>query len=360
VTNESRDEHNKNSNKIKKETMELIILPGSGGGFVNQTALLTILFDNGYIPDVLMGSSGGNINAYMSYASGWDSGKIKDSLKILNNKIFIKKYVNNDFLSFLKGSFGGNSIYDHPEKSFTDEVFSLFRGDQTDVEVWTGCFNKMRCLGKNYCNKYEHESIFKNDPVANIRCQYMEPEYLDRSSTKMHLVSRASATVPFILPPIDIDNEPMVDGGCSYPSPILYFIPQLRRISANRTIHVIYIDCHNPFKRKKVYDNIISNAKFYFKNIYNNMSLHEVNSLVDFVGTEDITMIDSEEITILEAMELRKKYKKSFLHLYPRYKMNVDLMNFDGDCCIKNFDFCRENYMFQLFLPIKKKSEERV
>ena len=65
--------------------MKIFILPVSGGGFATQLGILYYLLEaKRIIPDIVLGSSGGNVAAYISMLSNWYHKTILKNCHLIN------------------------------------------------------------------------------------------------------------------------------------------------------------------------------------------------------------------------------------------------------------------------------------
>ena len=70
--------------------MRIFVFPVSGGAFPVQLGLLSELTANRDItPDLALGSSGGNVAAYICHACHWKGANMPGIVKLINSEMFV-------------------------------------------------------------------------------------------------------------------------------------------------------------------------------------------------------------------------------------------------------------------------------
>jgi hypothetical protein len=145
----------------------------------------------------------------------------------------------------LKGYFYG-SIYDINPKFY--EFFEIIFKEKNieELELWTGTFNKTRGKTQLFCNKKKETSIIKESSKSNQDLlNYESYTYCDGNVNTIAKVAFASAAIPIIFPPIDINGESYTDGGNSFSSPLTPMKESLQTIYNNKPLHLFYITPYN-------------------------------------------------------------------------------------------------------------------
>src|SRR5258708_2035167 len=138
--------------------MQVIVLPGSGKDFTQQLAILQHLCEIDYIPSLLLGSSGGNLSAYIAVAADFKSNRIELLARELKSHFFAVEWSTVKPIANIIGFFNGNAFntgYGLSEFMHTYFIPKLI----TKYEIWTGCFNQDLQKFRLFCNKSKDESI---------------------------------------------------------------------------------------------------------------------------------------------------------------------------------------------------------
>lgn len=210
--------------------MKIFIIPVSGGGFAAQLGVMHHLMEaKRIIPDLILGSSGGNVTAYISMLSNWYSKAILKNCHLLDSTLFVEPWTPSFLPTWL--------LFPLTKSIFRrgDGVTNLFKQVFTkrsvqQVEIWTGTYNETKQKAKIWCNLSEEEAKLK--PCKSTENIYdMEPLYY--SDGDVDLISQytyGSAAIPFLTPGIEIENERYVDGGAAYSSPLVPMADKIRKV----------------------------------------------------------------------------------------------------------------------------------
>jgi predicted acylesterase/phospholipase RssA len=225
----------------RNDYLELYALPVSGGGFPAQLQQLIFIYNERqkatntnenvgnyleYIPDICIGSSGGNVSSYIAVSGNWSDGGIKRVVKTMNSKIFSQTWWPGP-MSFLPtwilGIFEG-AIF---KPGFgPSRLLKAFSDDQSiqDVEIWSGTFNKTQKRTQLFCNK-KKEDCYITEVYNTFTFKTMPLTYMNGSIDYIGRVAVASASVPILFKPVTIPNaegseEEYIDGGVTYQSPL--------------------------------------------------------------------------------------------------------------------------------------------
>lgn len=151
---------------------DITILPISGGYFINQIALLSLLCDIGYKPKLVLASSGGAITAYVGLCGHWTTNGILRVIEDLNSDIYVNSwwgenmsyYIPSGLIGFFKGS-----IYQHGYG--TGEMLEkyLSKVSLCETEIWVGTYNLTSSMAEMLCNKsYKNSFVRGNDNISTI------------------------------------------------------------------------------------------------------------------------------------------------------------------------------------------------
>ena len=203
-----------------------------------QVQLLISLSNAGFVPDIAFGCSGGNVAAYIGLASNWDPDIMRDMMRILSESIKFKAKSRLSSLTVALGIISSEEgMYD---ETGVEDFFKRYITpvSNANTEIWTGTYNKLRNRSVFFCNRSESESTLK--PVIDTRMACCEkPVYLDNDVSTLFLISKASATIPMLLPDVYISQEAHIDGGMNWSTPAVPMLDGCEDIT-----HIIHI-CGN-------------------------------------------------------------------------------------------------------------------
>lgn len=200
--------------------MRIFILPVSGGGFVAQLGIMYHLLNAKNIePDLVLGSSGGNVTSYLSLLSGWKASKILKNCHLINSNLFVEPWTPSFFPTWLLFPFT-KSIF-----KMGDGLINLFKNvfttkSITNTEIWTGTYNETDQKAEFFCNLSEEDAKLKSNDIDII----YDSAPLNYANGDIEYISKytyGSAAIPYLTPGIEIDGEKFIDGGVSYASPII-------------------------------------------------------------------------------------------------------------------------------------------
>lgn len=339
--------------------MQIYVLPISGGYFPHQLAMIEWMNSTGIKPDLVLGSSGGNVAAYLALSANWNNTIMKKNIIYLNSKILIKSWWP-DYLQYLPSIVKGypsGSLYNINPKFY--KLFStLFQyADITATELWSGTFNKTRGTTHCFCNKSAQTSIVKDSsPYNRELLNYQAFTYVDGDVSKLGKVCFASAAVPAIFPPIPIDNELHIDGGDSFTSPLTPMKNALQKTVANDSFHLTYMSPYNiqnpstemcdisdiqcisaNYEGAKntggtMYNQGQSAMAVLLKSLALQDRMYGIN-LITNNGNEQSILLEERIISYSEFVQLqstRQTYYRSMLELYPLSKSYVTITKFTG------------------------------
>lgn len=312
--------------------MKICALPVSGGEFPTQIGLLSALSSHSGKPDILMGSSGGNIASYISLAGNFHLKGMKEIISSLGPDTYSQSWVPNSISYFLPswvvGYFKG-SIY--AEGKGFEKIFNKFFDQKniTEVEIWTGTVNRTKEKAEFFCNRALNKSLIKGSefPYRNIGC--LPLQYLDGKVDQIAKVTLASASIPIVVPEQKIGKDSYADGGIMFASPLSVLKEQIYSPS----LHINYISSYDVEKNYKPahYRSILDNTnvtlrEFVKGNIYQDrlsgldLLRYRTNKTVYF------KTFDSEDLSKVE--KYRLNYDRTFVELFPQQEETIDIFNF--------------------------------
>ncbi len=220
----------------RKNILEVYSGSISGGGFPAQieeilfvTEQKKIAFSTAtenistyYIPDLCMGTSGGNVALYIAISGNWNEGGIKRVINSMSPEMFAQTWWPGPMgflptwtLGIFEGAiyrpgYGANSLlnaYNTPNSI-------------TSVEMWNSSYNKNEKKTALFCNKKEGTTFVSPLTYSNFDSKTLPLKFLNGDISKISSSLVASASVPFLFKPVTIDNNEYIDGGVTYPSPL--------------------------------------------------------------------------------------------------------------------------------------------
>jgi hypothetical protein len=223
----------------RDEILEIYASSISGGGFPAQLqeiifvteqkrkafASATEKISSYYIPDLCMGTSGGNVALYIAISGNWDEGGIKRVINSMSPEMFSQTwwpgpmgFIPTWVLGIFEGAvyrpgYGASSLLN----AYNTPV------SITSVEMWNSAYNKNEKKTALFCNKKENSTFVSQLTYSNFECKTLPLNYLNGDINKISTSVIASASVPYLFKPVIIDNNEYIDGGVTYPSPFSIF-----------------------------------------------------------------------------------------------------------------------------------------
>lgn len=223
------------------ESKKIVVAPISGGYFPCQVSILMRLCKAGYAPDIMFGSSGGNIALFITEAGKWTYDKVLEVCRDLNSDMFCRSYFCVSFISlmigYLNGAFykKGKGVEAFMNKYFTDSSIQ-------EREMWTGTYNCAKRKAQLFCNVSASKSILCKDVDMDNISVTLPPIYANGNISVISNYSIASASVPSVVPSVNIGNCQYRDGGVSSASPISMLSEHL---GCYNNINILYISSFN-------------------------------------------------------------------------------------------------------------------
>jgi hypothetical protein len=229
------------------------ILPISGGKFPVQLGLLSAVIqahtilrlkidynDNrGEKPDIVLSASGGNIAAYVCQASVWNKDKMFNIINNINSDGFAVGWCDPiPSIAFMisEGSAfrTGYGFEDLFKKTFTKGMLK-----HSKTEIWTGVWNSKE--GKQRLFVFNFIIHDENNVVENFHLGTdMEPHYCDGDRKMLSNATLASAAIPFVLQPVNINNEQYGDIGMVFSSPLPLLHEHILDVAKDKILKKIY------------------------------------------------------------------------------------------------------------------------
>lgn len=225
----------------------IYVMPVAGGAIVNHLAFLQEVYDAriemnegvrkgyfSYAPDIVLGSSAGNIAAFLGQAGDWQTENIERIAGLVNSSLFMSKWVPEKLslipdipFALVKGS-----LYNHGTgtKEFFEMLFTSEKIQRS--EMWLGTYDIDNKKAQFFCNRSQgnaeiSDTFFNEEqPLYNA----MPLIYTDGNVELNSKVCLASATIPATVPSQEINGHYYADGGVMYASPLSVLHKEIMRI----------------------------------------------------------------------------------------------------------------------------------
>lgn len=348
---------------------ELCCSPISGGNFISQVAILTLVLEvRNKSPeikkphlDLYLGASGGSLANTMTTFFEDTKESIERILYTLNSKMFVKNW--------LKGKFSGidsklislfkNSIYESGSGAI--ETFSSLTGKdhfskKKSPENWFLTFNNDKNIPVIHTTSTREDTIFNDLEDSEI-------SYLDFRVDKILETVMASASIPGLKNTVVLENENHVDGGVANPSPYPYFSESLYQKSVTGEInfpyHYYYILPNNLEPSKKgigfwISDMITGIQKMISFNILKDKEYTLLSWLrIIKKSKKDLTKINISCIDKRNMLKILEKYHQNnyFISLYTD-RNTIDITNFDKKDLQKGFNNCYKSISLEIYIDL--------
>lgn len=382
------------------------VLPISGGAIINHLALLQEVYDarikmnNGqkrgyfsYSPNLVLGSSGGNIAAFIGLLSDWESHSIDRNVDLINSNLFLKDWVPKEFslipsipFAVINGTLfqqgiGANYYFNN---LFTEE--SIQR-----TEIWSGTYDSKHHKAQFFCNKSQSDTYI-SQPFFNEEQQLyaaLPLKFVSGNINKIADICVASATIPTVVPSKVIDGIPYDDGGVMYPSPLTVFHKEIHRIitgeervaiarsykkeiNTEENYEYIFTEDNNvEFTQKKLRlfyfypyqpNELLSEGNIkntgirsYIDSILKVGMLQDRNAAIELLNklcennieTESILKMDSDILSKkLKFLSTRKHY---VICLYPHGNPSINIKDLNGDLIRSSMTNVKNSYGCQMW-----------
>lgn len=380
------------------------VLPVSGGAIVSHLALLQVIYDarinalNGvkkgyfsYAPNLVLGSSGGNISSFIGQASDWSSDGITRNVQVINSKLFLKKWIPEELslipdipFFLMKGSLYNSGI---GARQLFNELFT-----QTTIqrsEIWLGTYDIKHKKAQFFCNKSQADSYI-TEPFFNEEqsLYYAMPLiFTEGNINKLADICIASATIPAVVPSQVIDGIPYADGGVMYASPLSVlhkevlrivtgkervpisksfqpevntetnteFIYSERKDTTEKNLRMIYFLPYQPNGLRYSYESKDIGIKTYLDSILNVIMMHDRNTAIELLNilspegleTESFISVDTDILTnIIKTLSKRKHY---LITLFPHKNPSINIAHADGEKILEAMNIVKEGYGAQVW-----------
>ncbi len=319
--------------------MELLILPGSGRNFLCQLVSLQHLCEIEYEPTLILGSSGGNLAAYIASAANFKWNHIERISKLLKTSFFAKQWHEFRPLSYLIGFFNGTAfnhgegLAEFLETYFTKETIKKY-------EIWTGTYNKDLQKFRLFCNKSKEESVIKNEELDYEVTQSMPFYFCDGDFQLIADAGLASASIPGLVPAKLIDGYQYSDGVTSGASPLTLMQGVILK-SIKDSLHMVYINAKDLSTPNLLpHHNLFDTWKQAVNDLIKSQTLIDRLAAYELLQSQGRHIIfeafDCNYKNLKYVRQLKEKIHFSLLEVYPTQSADFDITLFSKEDIEKN------------------------
>jgi hypothetical protein len=336
--------------------MFVLVLPVSGGGFVSQLGILQHLCEIGFIPDVTLASSGGNVSAYICSASNWRWAGIERIAQELSPGFFVQPWATIPALSIIVGYFKGDMYHQGTGvHSFLNRYFDS--ETITKHEIWTGTYNKTQQKARLFCNLTRAESILDPCLIDHELTQSLEPVYAGGDIALIGDASIASASIPGVVAAQRIYGEEYVDGGVGGASPMsIMKDPLLDYVKQHDCpLHLVYVnsvDLSHPHPAVTT-GNFIDNVKQITHNIVRSQTVIDRLACYEIFERHGDTVLSEEFVCTNETMKrityIHTNKRFSMTEFYPTNPLDINIVSFDRSDIVKGITDAYKNCKCRLW-----------
>lgn len=341
--------------------MKVTVLPVSGGAFPTQIASLLELNLANNPPELILGSSGGNVAAYLCLAADWSPYGVERLLGNVNSELFLQswwphglRFIPSWMLGYFYGSF-------YQQGKGSEELFKNIFTPSTirQIEIWTGTINRNESKAQFFCNKSEHDSIIKN---CNFNPKFrgcLPLIYLNGDIESLAKVSIASVSIPTLVPEQVINGNSYADGGTFFASPLTGLQDQIGR---QKELHIDYLSSFDiqGDAPPRFCNNLIQNGTFTLHEIIRSICIQDRSVALDLLKfnscQHEIVYFSEGDCSagvIQYISEQRTKHRRSLLELYPKDNDAIDLTNFTSVDIVNLIKKTRANYRYRFWFLSK-------
>jgi predicted acylesterase/phospholipase RssA len=293
----------------------------SGGHIVGQISGIELLSLYGYKPDVYMGASGGAITCSIYISSGNTKPGIERIVKQISSEQFVEEWVMS-YLSSLIGFFQG-SLYKHPTNYRDITKMNISVDILRNTEFWIQTYSITDLGTVLFCTKKEGDTILYTDERTKRSANILDTIYIDGDVELYATALKASSSIPTILPPIEVFDKELIDGGIDFSSPLIPLKASIRELEE---FDIIYITGYTldesimaETKRTTIFDTFSNTLELFLRSHITQDRLVGCN----LVSADDKYI--EEDITLEDYFKRRETWKRSFLEICPTVTRYVDI-----------------------------------
>lgn len=236
-------------------TTRVYVLPISGARFPIQIGFLTVLaqaYDvlrarqpagvfharsDVEVPDIVLCTSGGNVSAYLGVSSDWTRSRMLDFARLLSEDIFITRW--HDFMPSLIFFPSTRAVYrkGYGLRDVFNSVFSAGQLRATKTEVWSGVYEIPTRRHRVVTNRARGATRIIPRVEELGTAAGAVPIYADGNIDVLADAALASASIPWVVAPVEINGIEYSDGGTLNASPLSVFENQVVAVAPLRMLY---------------------------------------------------------------------------------------------------------------------------
>lgn len=305
-----------------------LAMPISGSRFANQIALCKHLIEVGYIPDIILGTSGGCISGMILIICGISSIKCQKSydvfcvklnqvLKELDSTWYLTPWSDyslcNTIIGIKEGSLFNRGHGENLAKHLNIDL-------QGQPEMWIG----------TRCRNTAQSQVFCTRSMENSKIRMKGAIYMNNDVQLTTKAAIASCAVPTLVPGIDIEGKTYCDGGVSYASPLGPCSPAFNK--GQVSYHVVYISPvrynskDDPIASEIENDDTWNKLKSSTAGMVTGLHLPDRNNGIRMVGPNAIKKTGRGKKFLIEALAIQAQSLKSFIELAPIIESHINFL----------------------------------
>ena len=329
--------------------LEIVCSPISGGYFVSQLSILTLILEarekspvvEKTFMDLYFGASGGGLANILSSYFYKDRESILRVIQFLDSDLFVKNwwkgktsFIDSKIVSifgktfFQEGS-GANHLFEELEKS----------QNRRDLELWFLTFNIDTNKPAISCTRKREDSRFSGLTVEDLEDHHCDDViFLNNDIQNIVRTALASASIPVLKDGVEINGNKYVDGGVANTTPFCYFTDSINEKQDGKEIehpyHYFYILPHKTDLKSeegsfftKILKNVISFNMISDKNNTFNHWMHTIGRHKKEFSFEQYSNIKLYELVDI----LSLNHSKNYFCVFYTDPTSVDITNFDGN-----------------------------
>lgn len=382
----------------------IYVIPVAGDAIPNHMAFLQEVYDAriivndgkhkgyfSYAPHIVLGSSAGNIAAFIGQASDWKSENIERNVNLMNSSLFMSKWVP-ESLSLIPDipfAIAKGSLYNKGKGS--KELFdSLFTSEKIQrSEMWLGTYDIDNKKAQFFCNRSQataeiSESFFNEEqPLYNA----LPLIFTDGNVEMLSKVCIASATIPKTVPSQEINGRFYADGGVMYSSPLSVLHKEIARIITGKervpisrsfrsekntennreiiyrssqateenNLRMFYFFPYQPNGLTYEGQDIDLDIRIYLNSILGVAMIQDRNTAIELLNNLSPEGLETETYMRMNTTELARiikflnKRKHYVICLFPHLNPTIPIHNINGKSMLKVIQHIRNNYGCQIW-----------
>jgi hypothetical protein len=330
-----------------EECIEIYVCPVSGGSFVNQIGIFTLLTDNGLKPKLCLSSSGGAVSTYVALCGHWTTNGIYRVCEDLSSGLYARSWWGDRMGKYFKSGVIGifkDAIYN--SGSGGDEMLKkyLTRDSLDSCEIWLGTYNKNCGSAEMMCNRaYNNAYVKSEDNIPSVPTRI---RYLNGNMDNIAKSISASSCIPTVVPSVELQGEYFYDGGLLYASPLIPLCDYLPKC-----LKIIYINSFDMEKDKSELvdcSNIIKLGVGTVRETVTGLLIADKTFAIQMV-TKCAIMHYMHFTDIKKALEVYREADQAVLEIYPTAEQKVDMVSFTPKDVLTAIEKVRGNYACRLW-----------